>query len=161
MIYSLLRTHLVICIDSSLIGTRPIVSRPHHQCPGLDTSQIWTCENPSRLNSHHFHIIGEGHKPNSRGVYNHCKDSYKGMRWVYPQYKELRKTLEHIKATLQIRSVISMDSQLWCFVMTCHRRGSLHFGKVFVYKKMKKVERNLKNNQKDSFSFKKLLNTII
>ena len=69
--------HLVICIGSSLIGTRPIVSRPHHQCPGLDTSQIWTCENPSRLKSHYFRIrIGDGHQPNSRGLYTHYKDSY-------------------------------------------------------------------------------------
>ena len=28
------------------------------------------------LNSHYFHIIGDGHQPNSRGLYTHCKDSY-------------------------------------------------------------------------------------
>ena len=27
------------------------------------------------LNSHHFHIIGDGHQPNSRGLYTHYKDS--------------------------------------------------------------------------------------
>ncbi len=27
------------------------------------------------LNSHYFHIIGDGHQPNSRGLYTHCKDS--------------------------------------------------------------------------------------
>ena len=28
------------------------------------------------LNSHCFHIIGDGHQPNSRGLYTHYKDSY-------------------------------------------------------------------------------------
>ena len=28
------------------------------------------------LNSHYFHIVGDGHQPNSRGLYTHCKDSY-------------------------------------------------------------------------------------
>ena len=27
------------------------------------------------LNSHYFHIIGDGHQPNSRGLYTHYKDS--------------------------------------------------------------------------------------
>ena len=27
------------------------------------------------LNSHYFHIIGDGHQPNSRGLYIHYKDS--------------------------------------------------------------------------------------
>ena len=31
------------------------------------------------LNSHFFHIIGDGHQPNSRGLYTHYKDSYE--RW--------------------------------------------------------------------------------
>ena len=26
-------------------------------------------------NSHYFHIIGDGHQPNSRGLYTHYKDS--------------------------------------------------------------------------------------
>ncbi len=29
----------------------------------------------SGLNSHYFHIIGDGHQPNSRGLYTHYKDS--------------------------------------------------------------------------------------
>ncbi len=33
-----------------------------HQCQGL--------------NSHYFHIIGDGHQTNSRGLYTHYKDSY-------------------------------------------------------------------------------------
>ena len=28
------------------------------------------------LNSHYFHIIGDGHQPNSRGLYTQYKDSY-------------------------------------------------------------------------------------
>ena len=28
------------------------------------------------LNSHYFRIIGDGHQPNSRGLYTHYKDSY-------------------------------------------------------------------------------------
>ena len=31
------------------------------------------------LNSHYFHMIGDGHQPNSRGLYTHHKDSY--SRW--------------------------------------------------------------------------------
>ena len=27
------------------------------------------------INSHYFHIIGDGHQPNSRGLYTHYKDS--------------------------------------------------------------------------------------
>ena len=27
------------------------------------------------LNSHYFHIIGDGHQPTSRGLYTHYKDS--------------------------------------------------------------------------------------
>ena len=27
------------------------------------------------LNSHYFHIIGDGHQPNSRGFYTHYRDS--------------------------------------------------------------------------------------
>ena len=30
------------------------------------------------LNSHYFHIIGDGHQPNSRGLYTHYKDSFTG-----------------------------------------------------------------------------------
>ncbi len=37
---------------------------------------IYMCQG---LNSHYFHIIyiiGDGHQPNSRGLYTHYKDSY-------------------------------------------------------------------------------------
>ncbi len=41
------------------------------------------------LNSHYFHIIGDGH-PNSRGLYTHYKDSlFKRLEVSHPQYKEL------------------------------------------------------------------------
>ena len=37
------------------------------------------------LNSHYFHIIGDGHQPNSRGLYTHYKDSViKGGRSSIP-----------------------------------------------------------------------------
>ena len=49
----------------------------------------WSCENPTRLNSHYFHIIGDGHQPNSRGLYTHYKDSLLKVGWVsHPQYNE-------------------------------------------------------------------------
>ena len=35
--------------------------------------EIYMCQS---LNSHYFHIIGDGHQPNSRGLYTHYKDSY-------------------------------------------------------------------------------------
>ena len=39
------------------------------------------------LNSRYFHIIGDGHQPNSRGLYTHYKDSY--SRWDdHPQYSD-------------------------------------------------------------------------
>ena len=28
------------------------------------------------LNSHYFHVIGDGHQPNTRDLYTHYKDSY-------------------------------------------------------------------------------------
>ena len=28
------------------------------------------------INSHYFHITGDGHQPNGRGLYTHYKDSY-------------------------------------------------------------------------------------
>ena len=43
---------------------------------------IYMCQG---LNSHYFHIIGDGHQPNSRGLYTHCKDSViKGGRSPIP-----------------------------------------------------------------------------
>ena len=31
---------------------------------------------PGSINSHYFHIIGDGHQPTSRGLYTHYEDSY-------------------------------------------------------------------------------------
>ena len=31
---------------------------------------------PGSINSHYFHIIGDGHQPNSRGLFTNYKDSY-------------------------------------------------------------------------------------
>ena len=39
-------------------------------------SQLNHCQMCQGLNSHYFHIIGDGHQPNSRGLYTHYKDSY-------------------------------------------------------------------------------------
>ena len=36
------------------------------------------------LNSHYFHIIGDGHQPNSRGLYTHYKDSLFKVGWPSP-----------------------------------------------------------------------------
>ena len=39
------------------------------------------------LNSHYFHIIGDGHQPNGRGSHTDYKDSY--WRWDdHPQYSD-------------------------------------------------------------------------
>ena len=52
----------------------------------------WPCEDGPQvrcLYSHYFHMIGDGHQPDSRGLYTHYKDSYK--RWDdLPQYREFR-----------------------------------------------------------------------
>ena len=50
---------LLLC--SELIVLR-LIHIPMHMCQGL--------------NSHYFHIIGDGHQPTSRGLYTHYKDSY-------------------------------------------------------------------------------------
>ena len=40
-------------------------------------SAINYCSNMCQgLNSHYFHIIGDSHQPNSRGLYTYYKDSY-------------------------------------------------------------------------------------
>ena len=45
---------------------------------------------PGSINSHYFHIIGDGHQPNSRGLYTHYKDSViKGGRSPIPQKRRL------------------------------------------------------------------------
>ena len=41
-------------------------------CSGKINQIVHLCQG---LNSHFFHIIGDGHQPNSRGLYTHYKDS--------------------------------------------------------------------------------------
>ncbi len=41
-------------------------------CSGKINQIVHLCQG---LNSHYFHIIGDGHQPNSRGLYTHNKDS--------------------------------------------------------------------------------------
>ena len=44
------------------------------------------------LNSHYFHVIGDGHQPNSRGLYTHYKDSIiKGGRSPIPNTRSLER----------------------------------------------------------------------
>ena len=46
------------------------------------------------LNSHYFHIIGDGHRPNSRGLYAHYKDSYQKVGGLPSPIK--RDNLDHV-----------------------------------------------------------------
>ena len=59
----------------------------------VQDSSIWMVPGIlDNLNSHYFHWVGEGHKPNSLvvGLYTHYRDfREKEVGWVYPQYKEL------------------------------------------------------------------------
>ena len=47
---------------------------------GFSSDFPWESHGPlnvlGSINSHYFHIIGDGHQPNSRGLYTHYKDSY-------------------------------------------------------------------------------------
>ena len=54
---------------------------PQHQNPLLGFSKLilHVCQG---LNSHYFHIIGDGHQPNIRGLYTHYKDSAAGAAMV-------------------------------------------------------------------------------
>ena len=47
------------------------------------------------LSSHYFHITGDGHQPNSRGLYTHYKDSYQKVGWPSPILRLL--TMAHLK----------------------------------------------------------------
>ena len=60
-----------------------IMYQANHQChcssetkKNLESCHSIACLDMCQgLNSHHFHIIGDGHQPNSRGLYTHYKDS--------------------------------------------------------------------------------------
>ena len=63
--YSLLMARLwkvFIGIYGPALGKIGAIGNVTHMCQGL--------------NSHYFHIIGDGHQPNGRGLYTHYKDSY-------------------------------------------------------------------------------------
>ena len=63
-------------IDSKVPAGRGYVSSQE----GTPTGHV--CQG---LNSHYFHIIGDGHQPNSRDLYTHHKDFLLKVGWVYPQ----------------------------------------------------------------------------
>ena len=52
------------------VGKKPPTSHVFSQC--LVFHLMHMCQG---LNYHYFHIIGDGHQPNSRGLYTHYKDS--------------------------------------------------------------------------------------
>ena len=42
-------------------------------------SKFWAVQSscvPGSINSHYFHIIGDGHQPNSRGLYIHYQRKF-------------------------------------------------------------------------------------
>ena len=43
----------------------------HHACFWLKSWSLMGAQMCQGLNSHYFHIIGDGHQPNSRGLYTH------------------------------------------------------------------------------------------
>ena len=54
------------------------------------------------LNSHYFHIIGDGHQPNSRGLYTHYKDSYWKVGGLPSPTKTRLLTMAHMLAAIQM-----------------------------------------------------------
>ncbi len=54
---------------------------------------IYLCQG---LNSHYFHIIGDGHQPNSRGLYTHYKDSLLKVGGPIPQKNATTLTMAHL-----------------------------------------------------------------
>ena len=59
----------------------------------LNDAQLFLTSSPlhvlGSINSQYFHIIGNGHQPNSKGLYGHYKDSLLKVD-DHPQYKEFR-----------------------------------------------------------------------
>ena len=88
-------------------------------------NQLWIWV-PGSINSHWFPLVGDGHKPNSSGLYTHYKDSLLKVGWVYPQYKEwitdwLCSSQNEVKREVYIYSsdflcVTSTFCTSWCFV---------------------------------------------
>ena len=64
---------------------------------GFNTFNNWLFfpileDKPKCLNPHYFHIIGDGHQPNSRGLYTHYKDSLL-FRW--DDHPQTNATFDH------------------------------------------------------------------
>ena len=57
------------------MGKERICQTTHHGGAILELVMLSFLVNKG-LNSHYFHIMGDGHQPNSRGLYTHYKDSY-------------------------------------------------------------------------------------
>ena len=90
----------------------------------------------SGLNSHYFHIVGDGHQPNSRGLYTHYKDFLlfpKKVGWRIPNdigsWSTLAQAMWNTSATqnlnwrtfLQARSMVDMNR--WQATrITCRKR---------------------------------------
>ena len=57
-------------------GTGPLPQTMTAEITRVWLSEITMSYVRSGLNYHYFHMIGDGHQPNSRGLYTHYKDSY-------------------------------------------------------------------------------------
>ncbi len=63
------------CPHRGGMGTNPL-SLGNGRVEPLEVQPISIFYMCQGLNSHYFHIIGDGHQPNSTGLYTHYKDSY-------------------------------------------------------------------------------------
>ena len=66
------RWHMARCWHASSLQ-KNLASRCFFERVDVCEDIFYMCQG---LNSHYFHIIGDGHQPNSRGLYTHYKDSY-------------------------------------------------------------------------------------
>ena len=92
------------------------------------------------LNSHYFHIIGDGHQPNSRGLYTHYKDSViKGGRSRLSPKNATTLTLAHLKIPQDLLGLTSLlrsqsltgfpNFGIWCWLCPCLQHAKLwHWG---------------------------------
>ena len=77
------------------------------------------------LNSHYFHIIGDGHQPNSGGLYIHYKDS-RHSRWTTIPQRLL--TLAHIPPGTELPAGELQVGQVG--TMECPFAQFKHFSKI-------------------------------
>ena len=66
------RWHMARCWNASSLE-KNLASRCFFERVDVCEDIFYMCQG---LNSHYFHIIGDGHQSNSRGLYTHYKDSY-------------------------------------------------------------------------------------